>query len=307
MADLWTYKNILPMLIAETGEPFDDPDYLFELKFDGERCLLYADPNQSALQNRRLLLLSPKFPELADLHRRVRVPCILDGELVVLRNGKPDFEEIVRRSLMSNRIKVEFAAKQAPATYIAFDILYYQDELVTGRPLTERKKLLKKAVRENERIAISRTVEEKGRAFFEAAKAMDLEGIVAKRKDSPYIMGTRSKDWIKIKNLQDDDFFVCGYIHKTDAVTSLALGQYEQGSLVYRGHVTMGVRGDGFRRILRQKPAEECPFAEVPKGNEEAVWLSPELVCTVSFMERSAAGFLRHPVFKGLRTDKGPG
>ena len=304
MADLLAQKNILPMLIADNGHPFDDPDYVYELKFDGERCLAYVDGKKTVLQNRRLLLVTSKFPELSDLHRQVRVPCILDGELVVLRDGKPDFGELVRRSLMSNRIKIEFAAKQAPATYIAFDILYYQDQQVTGRPLTERKELLKKAVRENERLAVSRIVEEKGRALFEAAKTMDLEGIVAKSKDSSYTMGIRSKDWIKIKNLQDDDFYVCGYIHKTDAVTSLVLGQYEQGHLVYRGHVTMGVRGESFHHILRQRPIDVCPFAEVPRGNDGAVWLFPELVCTVSFMERSAGGFLRHPVFKGLRADK---
>ncbi len=132
-----------------------------------------------------------------------------------------------------------------------------------------------------------------------------LEGIVAKRKDSKYYFDKRTKDWIKIKYLQDDDFVVCGYIIKENNVTSIVLGQYRGGSLVYRGHVTLGVSSADFQEIARQKKLELPPF-EAPAGNENAVWVEPVLVCTVKYMMKTPNGGMRQPVFKGLRRDKGP-
>ena len=176
---------------------------------------------------------------------------------------------------------------------------------MTTLPLMKRKDYLQKALKkETERLAISRYIEEKGITFYELAKSQDLEGIVAKRKDSIYLQGKRTKDWIKIKNMQDDDFVVCGYIFKENHMVSLVLGQYENDKLMYKGHVTMGVRGVAFEKIKKEKSISNHPFDEpvpVGHGNENAVWLAPELVCTVKFMYRTESGGLRHPTFKGLR------
>lgn len=130
-------------------------------------------------------------------------------------------------------------------------------------------------------------------------------GIVAKRKDSKYYFDKRTKDWIKIKYLQDDDFVVLGYVPKENSMNSIILGQYSNGQLVYKGHVTLGVGGEPFRRIKTLNKTD-CPFSEIPKGNENAVWVTPELVCTVKYMMKTESGGMRQPVFKGLREDKSP-
>ena len=306
MTDIWETKNIRPMLIGTEGQPFDSDEYIYELKLDGERCIVYLDRDKTILKNKRNILMLPKVPELAEIHKNVNVRCILDGELAVIKDGRPDFFEIQKRSMMSNPVKIDMAAKKYPACFTAFDILYYENRQVTDLPLTERKELLQKAViSENGRFAVSRFIEKNGIQFYALAEQQELEGIVAKRKDSKYYFDKRTKDWIKIKYLQDDDFVVLGYVPKENSMNSIILGQYSNGQLVYKGHVTLGVGGEPFRRIKTLNKTD-CPFSEIPKGNENAVWVTPELVCTVKYMMKTESGGMRQPVFKGLREDKSP-
>lgn len=306
MTDIWETKSIKPMLIGTEGQPFDSEEYIYELKLDGERCIAYLDIDKTILKNKRSMLMLPKVPELAEIHKNVNVRCILDGELAVIKDGKPDFFEIQKRSMMSNPVKIDMAAKKYPACFTAFDILYFEDRQVTDLPLTERKELLQKAViSENARFAVSRFIEKNGIQFYNLAEQRELEGIVAKRKDSKYYFDRRTKDWIKIKYLQDDDFVVLGYVPKENSMNSIILGQYRNGRLVYKGHVTLGVGGEPFRRI-KALDKTSCPFSEIPKGNENAVWVKPELVCTVKYMMKTESGGMRQPVFKGLREDKPP-
>lgn len=301
-------KNIAPMLIGADGDAFDDVNYLFEIKWDGERCIAYLDPKTGTeLRNKRNVKMLAKVPELSDIHKQVNKRCILDGELMALKDGKPDFFEIQRRSLMSNRFRIELAAKQYPATFIAYDILYLDGQDVTLLPLEQRKALLQKTVRQNERLAISKTIEGQGKALYRFAEQQQLEGVVAKRKDSVYIQGKRTKDWVKIKCMEDDDFIVCGYIKKENHMTSLVLGKYRHGEMVYKGHVTLGVGGKPFQQIAELPRAIRAPFTDTPKGNEDAVWVAPMLVCTVEYMHKTQNGGMRQPVFKGLRMDKTPG
>ena len=248
----------------------------------------------------------PKVNELTEIHKNAGVRCILDGELAVIKDGKPDFFEIQKRSMMSNPVKIDMAAKKYPACFTAFDILYYENIQVTDLSLTERKELLQKAVKsENSRFAVSRFIEKNGIAFYNLAKQQELEGIVAKRKDSRYYFDKRTKDWIKIKYFQDDDFAVLGYVLKENSMNSIILGQYQNGQLVYKGHVTLGVGGEPFRRI-KELSKTDCHFSDIPKVNENAVWVKPELVCTVKYMMKTESGGMRQPVFKGLRDDKMP-
>ena len=306
MSDIWGTKNIKPMLIGVEREPFDSKEYIYELKLDGERCIAYLDKDKIILKNKRNVLMLPKVPELSDIHKNVNVRCILDGELAVIKDGKPDFFEIQKRSMMSNPIKIDMASKKYPACFTAFDILYYDDRQVTDLPLLERKELLQKAVKsENSLFAVSRYIEENGTAFYQLAEKQELEGIVAKKKESHYYFDKRTKDWIKIKNLQDDDFVVLGYVPKENNMNSIILGQYSNNDLIYKGHVTLGVGGEPFRKI-KELDKTNCPFSEVPKGNENAVWVKPELVCIVKYMMKTDNGGMRQPVFKGLRDDKSP-
>lgn len=300
-------KQISPMLIGADSEAFDSPDYLYELKWDGERCIAYLDPaGGTELRNKRNVKMLPKVPELSEMHTQVKNRCILDGELMVMKDGKPDFYEIQKRSLMSNTFKIELLSKQCPANFVAFDILYYDGKDLTLLPLSERKRYLEKVMKtETAHFALSRSISENGVALYKIAEQENLEGIVAKRKDSIYIEGKRTKDWIKIKNLKDEDFVVCGYIFKDNHMISIILGQYDNGQLIYKGHVTLGVGGDNFRAIKSTAQIDKPAFLP-PAGNEEAVWITPALVCTVKFMDYTSSGGMRQPVFKGLRLDKQP-
>ena len=308
MSDLFIEKNIKLMLIGVEAPPFDDDAFIYELKVDGERCIAYLDPSDGTdLRNKRNMKLLPKVPELADLHENVNRRCVLDGELAVITGGKPDFFAIQRRSLMSNPLKIQLAAQQQPACFVAFDILYLDDHPTVELPLMERKRLLEEVVNcQNARFAVSRYIERGGIAFFELAKAQELEGIVAKRRDSRYYYyDKRTKDWIKSKYLLDEDFVVCGYIRKENSMNSIVLGQYHDGRLVCKGHVSLGVSGESFRRILAL-PVLPAPSFPIPSGSESATWVEPRLVCTVRYMMKTENGGMRQPVFKGLRDDKTP-
>lgn len=310
MGDLFDTKNIAPMLIAENVAPFADNEYLYEMKWDGERCVAYLDPAVGTeLRNKRNVRMLPKVPELSQLHKQVSKRCILDGELLCVVDGRPSFEAIQRRSLMSSRHKIELAVRQHPAAFIAFDCLYHDGRELAMFPLIERKEYLRKAVaEESDRLAVSRVYEsEQAMELIRLTQKQGLEGVVAKQKTSLYFFGKRTRHWLKIKNLMDDDFVVCGYIRKEGNMSSIIIGQYEDYVLSYKGHVTLGVGGTAFAKIKGQSRIPWPPFpGQVPSGNENAVWLEPKLVCTVEFMHRTKNGGMRQPVFKGLRDDKVP-
>lgn len=306
MADIWESKDIKPMLIGSEGQPFDSEDYIFELKLDGERCIAYLDKDRTILKNKRSILMLPKVPELSDIHKCVNVRCILDGELAVIKNGKPDFYEIQKRSMMSSPTKISLSSREFPACFTAFDILYHDNRQVTDLSLTERKSLLQNAViSEKDRFAVSRYIERNGTAFFALTEQQELEGIVAKRKDSRYYFDRRTKDWIKIKHMEDDDFVVLGFVPKENSMNAVILGQYRNSDLVYKGHVSFGVGGESFH-MIRNLRKTDCPFSSVPSDNDNAVWIEPTLVCTVKYMSRTESGGMRQPVFKGIREDKLP-
>lgn len=304
--DIFESKNIRPMLIGEMKEAFSSPDYIYELKLDGERCIAYLDEKSTELRNKRNIKMLVKVPELSNIHKQVKCRCILDGELIITKNGKPDFFEIQRRSLMSNSFKIQLAASKFPASFTAFDILYYKDHEVLELPLMERKKLLEKVLKENERIAISRYIKENGIEFYNLAVQNQLEGIVAKEKHSKYYLDKRTKDWIKIKNLLDDDYVVCGYILKEGNIISIVLGQYYKNELKYQGHVTLGISTSDFKLIKSIPKLNKPPFEDLSSGNHAAVWIEPILVCKIKYMMKTATGSLRQPVFKGIRNDKEP-
>jgi bifunctional non-homologous end joining protein LigD/DNA ligase-1 len=297
--DIFESRSASPMLLTEEKEPFDSPDYLFELKMDGIRCLAYLGNGVADLRNKENIALLHLYPELAALCNQINGNVILDGELVIMAGGKPDFEKLQRRSLMSDAFKIRLAMDMDPVTYVAFDILYCNGRELYGTPLTERKRLLNEAVRENERLAVSRVIMEQGAALYRLAESMDLEGIVAKRTQSLYVPGKRTKDWVKIKFMQEEDFIAAGYIPKEGSFLSLVLGRQGNDGLVYEGHVTLGVAREQVR-IMDTSP--RCPFLSVPPGNEGAVWFDHMPLCTVKYMKLTSKGGMRQPVFKGFRT-----
>ncbi len=305
MSDLFEEKNISPMLLYEVKEPFDDEDYIYELKLDGIRCIAYIEPKSVALQNKRFKDLTPIYPELSDICKCVKKRVILDGELVVLADGKPDFYAMQRRSLMTDSFRISLAAKKNPVQFAAYDILYYDGKELTDKPLMERKALLSEKVKEGFNLSISRYLSTNGVAFFELAKKENLEGIVAKKKDGLYHIGKRTHDWIKIKVMQDEDLLVLGYQPDEDGkVKDLILGYYDnKGKLKCRGKVYLGVSKAEQKIIgeFARKNTVNRPWFDKYKN---AVWLKPELIGTAHFMHETASGGMRQPVWKGLRDDK---
>ncbi len=176
MSDLFEEKNISPMLLNEVKEPFDDDNYIHELKLDGIGCVAYVEPKSVTLQNKRFKDLTPIYPELLDLCKCVKKRVILDGELVVLTDGKPDFYAVQKRSLMGDKFRISLAAKENPVQFVAYDVLYHAGQDLTDKPLMARKEKLSSVVTEGYNLSVSRWIEKNGVAFFELAKKEDLEG-----------------------------------------------------------------------------------------------------------------------------------
>ena len=300
--DIFDIKNISPMLISERVDPYDDEDSIFELKFDGIRCIAYIDDQSTDLRNKRNMSLLTRFPELESLHERCLCKCILDGELNVLVNGKPDFYEVQRRTILTDPFKIQLAYKKHPANFVAYDILYYKDKLVTDLPLIERKKLLDEVISENDIVSKSRYVETNGTAMYKFAEDYNLEGVVGKKKTSLYWFGKRSRDWKKIKVLKEEDCVCIGYVPNKHSMTTLILAKYnDDDELVITNHVSLGVS------IVKLKQhgmkVSNCPINNLHTYTD-ATWIEP-MVCTIEYMPSEKEG-IRQPTFKSVREDKSP-
>lgn len=302
MSDLFTNKNISPMLMYEAA-PFDDESYIFELKLDGIRCLAYLDQNETVLRNKRNKDVTEIYPELGGIHNFAKKKCILDGELVVFNNGVPDFFALQSRSLKSDRLKIKIAAAKNPVQFVAYDMIYLNGECITNKPLMERKKLMSNNITEGENFSISRFIERDGIKFFELAKQKGLEGIVAKKKDGKYYIGKRTREWVKIKVMQDEDLYVCGYQADEDGrVKDLVLGYFEGSTLKCRGKVYLGVSKTE-RKIIKEFAKTNTvlkPWFH-QYADKNIVWIKPELIGNVNYMHTTATGGMRQPVWKGLR------
>lgn len=297
--DIFDGRSASPMLIAEQMKPFDDSNWIYELKLDGFRCLAYIDEGMVDLRNKRNMRMLPKFPELKDIWKNTKGRCILDGEIVVLVNSVPDFYRLQKRTLLTDKFKIDMEQYRYPAAFVAFDCLYADSKELQWTTLMERKKVLSDLIVESPRLAISRYVEQSGIALYQLADESKLEGVVAKRKGSFYLMGKRSKDWVKFKRMADEDFVVAGYIPKGKHIYSLVIAKYKKDMLVYKGHVTAGVTREtvGVLEVTNQNP-----FAIVPMLKEDVVWVRPNRVCVVEYMPNLNQA-LRQPVFKGMRDD----
>ena len=291
----------LPMLAGTAPAPFSDDDWFFEIKWDGVRAIAAVGKTVS-LRSRSDKEMTGQFPELAEL-TALAPGTVLDGEIVVMSGGKPDMQALLPR-LQATRP----GSGAAPVTYIVFDILRRGDEDLTGLPLTERHKILLSAVREGPHVVISAPVEGRGEDYYRAAVAQGLEGVMAKKKDSPYEPGVRSGAWLKIKAQKSCDCIIAGYTAgrggRGPAFGALLLGLYEEGKLVPVGKV-----GTGFSdRLLAELMEKFVPLVtevpQLPGISGKAVWLKPVLVCEVGYMEVTRDRKLRIPRFIRLRTDK---
>lgn len=243
------------------------PKSVPRMKLDGFRCLAYIDYGMVDLRNKRNIRMLPRSPELKEISKNVGGRCILDGEIVVLTNGVPDFYRLQKRTLLTDKFKIEMEASRL--------------------------------VNEDSRISVSRYVEGSGTALYMAAEASKLEGVVAKRKDSFYLMGKRTKDWIKFKRMADEDFVVAGYIKKGGHMYSLVLAKYKGNTLIFRGYVTSGVTKEAIDTL---EVTGKNPFLLMPIGEHDVIWVKTNHVCVGEYMP-NLINLLRQPVFKGFRDD----
>ena len=292
-----------PML-AKQGEPFDSDRHLFEIKWDGTRGLAYVEGKSLRMMNRRKADITDRYPDL-DVLSCLPSGTLLDGEVVVISGDKPDFHKLQSREQARTELKIRTLAKQTPATYVAFDILYHRFRKVIDLPCVERRELLREVLTKlvakqgEPRVCFSEGIVGAGRSYFEAACARGLEGVVAKRLDSRYLPGKRSDAWVKIKRHETLACVIIGFVEEDNDLSSLILASDVEGQLVCVGRVGTGYDGamrarlyDMLRSRLRAKP--------IIANKEKGLWVEPELCCRVSCMERTRDGHLRAPVFEGL-------
>ncbi len=298
-----------PPMLAVSGNPFDSDNYLYEIKWDGIRAVARVDAGGTKLYSRNGYDITYRYPELEFRDSVTRLPAVLDGEIVVLENGLPSFRTLQTRDHLKDPRKIRAAAQNIPAIYMVFDILNLGGEDLTGHSLLKRKELLDWAVKEGPHLLISRYITGAGIEFFNLAKQKGLEGVMAKRLDSPYQAGKRSNYWIKFRNVKTMSCVICGYLPgsgERKILGSLILGAYQGDRLVYVGNAGSGLDSKEISFLLekfKDLTTVKSPFQVKPplKG---AVWVEPKLVCEVSYLEKKEV--LRHPTFLGLRLDLEP-
>ena len=296
-------------MLAVSGKPFSARGWSFEPKIDGTRCIAHVRNGTVLLQNRRLVDITYRYPEIVESLAKGN-DCILDGEIAVLTGGRPDFSALAMREHQHRKMKIDYLSKAQLASYIVFDILRSGGEDVMNKPLTERKKILKEELEEDDIVSIIDSFPEKGMAYFRAAVKLGLEGIMGKKESSVYRPGIRSSDWIKMKRSLTVDMVVGGYIpgkgNRESFFGGLLVGAYDQGNLVYVGRVGSGFSEKELETVTKSfQTVSESPFSN-PPPTTGVVWLKPEVVVEVTAMEVTHDGHLRAPVFLRLRDDKEP-
>ncbi|MGM9478200.1 DNA ligase D [Pedobacter sp. GSP4] len=306
-------KAIKPMLATLVDEPFDDPGWQYEVKWDGYRALAFIDKGKVDILSRNNKSFNEKFYPIYELLSKWKINAVLDGEILVLNDkGISNFG-----SLQNWRSEADGAL-----VFYVFDLLWYDGKNLMDLPLYQRQAILNDILPTNDDgVRLGKVFKASGVDFFDAAERMGLEGIIAKKSDSTYAPDRRSKEWLKIKVQKRQEVVIAGFTKNADtskSFSSLLLGVYEKGKLVYVGKVGTGFSDKLQKKMMEQfKPLiiDESPFESIPDVNKpsrfrpnppdaKATWLKPELVCEVAFTEVTSDGVFRHPSFKGMREDK---
>jgi bifunctional non-homologous end joining protein LigD len=293
--------SIKPMLAALIQEPFDHPDWVFEVKWDGYRAIAEIEDGKVSLYSRNLISFNQKFSPITESLNKLRFEAVLDGEIVVVdERGQADFQMLqdYRKSGRGHLL------------YYVFDLLYFDGHDLTSLPLIRRKDLLKKILPSDPKVKLSNHVWKEGILFFNVVKEKGLEGIIAKQSQSSYQTGRRSREWLKVKTRLTQEGVIGGFTEPKGSRNdfgALVLGVFQGDELAFIGNV-----GGGFsaktRREIRDRldplVRKDRPFSKEPETNGPATWVEPKLVCEVIFQGWTDEGIMRQPVFSRLREDK---
>jgi bifunctional non-homologous end joining protein LigD len=291
---------IKPMLATLIKQPFTDKDYVYEVKWDGYRIIAFSNAGSVKLQSRGGKDYTRKYPAIAKAVKALNVDCIIDGEIVYINSeGKPDFDSLQRVN-----------GQKAPIVYYAFDLLWLAGENTMHKNLLARKEQLKSLLSSANEVKYSDHFDD-GNVLFQQIQNIGLEGVVAKRKDSPYLQDDRSKRWLKITTEQKQEFVIGGWVEseKRNTFRTLLFGAYETGKLKWKGHAGGGYKDKDMPMILNRLKAIETdknPFdSDVEYSEGKPHWVKPELVANIKFATTTKSGKIRKPaIFLGFREDK---
>jgi bifunctional non-homologous end joining protein LigD len=311
-------RNIKPMLATLSTLPLDEENWAFELKWDGIRAIAYCETGQLRLESRNLREITSHYPELravaADLGAR---EVVLDGEIVAFdENGQPSFERLQGRMNLASESAVRRRMADCPVTYLAFDLLYVDGHALFDLPYSERRARLEDLGLDGPHWQTPSHHRGEGKALLELTKSRGLEGLVAKRLDSRYVPGRRTRAWLKVKNTRSQDLVIGGWLpgrgRREGTLGAILVGYYEGDDadrrLRYAGRVGSGFSDselDRLNELLEPLATKGSPF-DGRQPPREARFVEPRLVAEIVFREWTAARTLRAPVYKGLRPDKDP-
>ncbi|TCL66496.1 bifunctional non-homologous end joining protein LigD/DNA ligase-1 [Hydrogenispora ethanolica] len=304
-------QSIKPML-ASLAEPFDSPDFLYEIKWDGYRCLAFLE-GSTRLQSRNGKEISHIFPELRQIHQRIRQPgVVLDGEIIAIRDQKPSFSQLQKRAQLRDAAQIRLISQKIPVVYVVFDLLYWNHQSLMQKPLLERRGRLEELMVPGDEWMVTSQIPEKGIAYFQTTAELGLEGVIAKQQDSLYYPGKRVKSWLKFKHKRRGIFIVCGYVENVSSrgeLSSLLLGAYDEDILKPYGLVGTGFTVKELEAIhqeLRTIRSSACPFGRPIQAPRGLSWTQPLVVCEVEYLELTDDGSLRHPLFIRFRPELKP-
>lgn len=294
---------IKPMLATPKKEIFKDPDWLFEIKWDGYRLMANIIDGKVSIFSRNGISYNNKFSVIKEDLEKIHHDCVLDGELVFLdEEGKPDFQGLQFYDTEPHKGKLR---------YYVFDLLHLNGMDTLSLPLIDRKSFLPEIVENLEHVVISNYVIGMGPALYKKTLDAGYEGVMAKKMDSNYIPGYRTDKWLKIKEVNTEEAIICGVADLEEySFRSLILGRYNERKLFYMGNCGSGFSGEEQKKLIEKFQnikMSSSPFSEkINLKGRKPQWLKPELVCEVKFLEWTKEGKMRHPVYKGLREDKEP-
>ncbi len=305
--------RIAPML-ARTGDlPRDDENWAYEIKWDGVRAISYVGGGSIRMEARSGRDITPRYPELRPLARALSDhEAVLDGEVVAFADGRPSFQKLQGRMHLTSEHHVRRLAEGDPVNYVIFDLLWLDGHSLMELPYTgRRERLLELGLNDDRWMTPAHHVGD-GAAMLEASRANGLEGIIAKRLDSPYYAGKRTHGWVKVKNVLETDVVIGGWLpgegRRASQFGALVVGVYKDGELQYAGRVGTGFDERELNRLgamMAERERDTSPF-EGRQPPRETHFVDPVLVARVGYGEWTQAGTLRHPRYLGLRDDIDP-